>query len=378
MRDAHASIGERAATVTSTPRVVHVVPAEFGGGGVFGGAERYAMELARFMSHRVPTTLVTFGPRTRHYRLDNLDVHVLRNWVNVRRFVLDPVNPGLLRYLWNADIIHYHQTYTLMSSYALMYARAAGTPIFTTNLGGGGMGLHQLTNIDEAFAGHLHISEFSRRAHGHAASPKADVIYGGVDVDRFSPDTAVARTNNVLYVGRLLPHKGINYLVDAVDADTPLLLAGRRWRHAARFSALLDERARGKRVEFREDLDDAAIVKAYRQALCIVLPSVFESVFGDKHTLPELLGQTLLEGMACGTPAITTSVASLPEVVEDGVTGFVVPPNDAAALSEKIHWLREHPAAAETMGQAARERVLKLFTWDTVVQRCLDIYRHAA
>ncbi len=364
--------------VTAQPRVVHVVPAEFGGGGVFGGAERYAMELARFMSRRVPTSLVTFGPHARHYRLDDLEVHVLRNWVNVRRFVLDPVNPGLLRYLWNAGVIHYHQTFTLMSSYALMYARAARTPIFTTNLGGGGMGLHQLTSIDDRFAGHLHISEFSRRAHGHANLSTAHVIYGGVDVDRFSPDASVVRTNEVLYVGRLLPHKGINYLVDAVDADTPLLLAGRRWRHAARFSALLEEHAQGKSVAFREDLDDAAVVDAYRRALCVVLPSVFESVFGEKHALPELLGQTLLEGMACGTPAITTAVASLPEVVEDGVTGFVVPPNDAAALRDRIHWLREHPAEAAAMGRAARARVLKHFTWDTVVQRCLDYYGRAA
>ena len=119
-------------------------------------------------------------------------------------------------------------------------------------------------------------------------------------------------------------------------------------------------------------------MNAYRQALCVVLPSVFESVFGEKHSLPELLGQTLLEGMACGTPAVTTTVASLPEVVEDGVTGFVVPPNDPIALRDRIRWLREHPAERDAMGRAARERVLRLFTWDAVVQRCLDIYGLAA
>ena len=52
--------------------------------------------------------------------------------------------------------------------------------------------------------------------------------------------------------------------------------------------------------------------------------------------MPELLGQTLIEGMACGTPAICTDVASMPEVVEDGVTGFVVPPNDPAYLGAKL------------------------------------------
>ena len=90
--------------------------------------------------------------------------------------------------------------------------------------------------------------------------------------------------------------------------------------------------------------------------------------------MAELLGQTLLEGMACGAPAIATDVCSLPEVVEDGVTGFIVPPNDPTALGEKIRWLRLHPAEARRMGEAARQRVLESFTWDRVVQNCFEAY----
>jgi glycosyltransferase involved in cell wall biosynthesis len=78
--------------------------------------------------------------------------------------------------------------------------------------------------------------------------------------------------------------------------------------------------------------------------------------------------------MACGTPAICTAVASMPEVVEDGVTGFVVPPNDPAALYARLCWLRDHPAEARAMGRAARVRVLQRFSWDAVVRRCLHIY----
>jgi glycosyltransferase involved in cell wall biosynthesis len=79
--------------------------------------------------------------------------------------------------------------------------------------------------------------------------------------------------------------------------------------------------------------------------------------------------------MACGAPAICTDVASMPEVVEDGVTGFVVPPNDPEALRRKLLWLREHPEQARAMGEAARRRVLERFTWTAVVERCLAIYR---
>ena len=65
------------------------------------------------------------------------------------------------------------------------------------------------------------------------------------------------------------------------------------------------------------------MIEAYRRASCVVLPSVYQTMYGDKTNVPELLGQTLLEGMACGTPAICTDVASMPEVVQDQVTGFV-------------------------------------------------------
>jgi glycosyltransferase involved in cell wall biosynthesis len=68
----------------------------------------------------------------------------------------------------------------------------------------------------------------------------------------------------------------------------------------------------------------------------------------------------------------------MPEVVEDGVTGFVVPPNDPAALRGRIAWLRDRPDEARAMGQAGRRRVLAHFTWPRVVERCLHAYESRA
>ena len=90
---------------------------------------------------------------------------------------------------------------------------------------------------------------------------------------------------------------------------------------------------------------------------------------GDETRVPELLGWTLFEGMACGI-----AVASLPEVVADGETGFVVPPNDLAALRTKLEWIRDHTDDVARMGRAAQERVLHAFTWPAVVRHCLDVY----
>jgi glycosyltransferase involved in cell wall biosynthesis len=362
--------------MSRSPRVVHVVPALFGPSGIIGGGERYALELSRTMAERVPTTLISFGARPRRERFGALEVRVLTNWIHFRRFQLDPFNPLLLAHLARADIIHYHQTHTMMAGLALLFAKVTHKPIFTTHLGSGGFGIHNYVDISRWYTGHLHISRFSLEVFGHRDLATARVILGGVDTTKFAPDSdpATPRDGGVLCVARLLPHKGINDLIDAVDTDTPLTIIGRRWRHAARYYDLLRQRAAGKRVTFREDCDDDDLVRAYRRAWCVVLPSVYTTVFGERYTIPELLGQALLEGMACGAPAICTAVGGMPEVVVDGVTGFVVPPNDPAALGEKIRWLRDHSDEAQRMGQAARRRVLDHFTWDRVVDHCLAAY----
>jgi glycosyltransferase involved in cell wall biosynthesis len=293
--------------------------------------------------------------------------------MNFRRFKFDPFNLALPRALRSADIIHYHQTHTMMASLALVYAHLSGKPIFTSHLGGSGYGLHRIANLDRYYDEHLHISEFSKRTFAQQGRAHASVILGGVDTEKFKPNGSPERTE-VLYVGRLLPHKGINYLVEAVDETTPLSLVGRPWRHAQSFYELLQTLAVGKAVTFHTDYTDDETISAYQRAMCVVLPSVHETVTGEHYAIPELLGQTLLEGMACGAPAICTRVCSLPEVVEDGVSGFIVPPNDSRALGERIRWLTEHPADARRMGEAARRRVLEHFSWSSVVRRCFDAY----
>ena len=360
------------------PRVLHISAAAFGDDGVFfGGAERYVGELARAMARKVPTTLLTFGSSPRRGIDGALATRTMRNWINFRRFRFDPMNPFLFSSIASADFVHVHQTYTMIASYVAILGKVMRKPIFTTDLGGGGYGLHRVTDTRDWFAQHLHISQFARRLAGHDSLPNARVIYGGVDPERFHPDASVPRTNDVVIVSRLLPHKGINYLIDAIEGPMRLRVIGRPYRHAADYRKLLTERAAGKNVIFDEHCDDAELLRAYQGALCVVSASVYQSVFGASHPNTELLGLSLLEGMACGRPAIATNVASLPELIEDGVTGFIVPPNDPSALREKIQWLMTHSVEADRMGEAARQRVLRLFTWDAAAEKCLEAYREA-
>jgi glycosyltransferase involved in cell wall biosynthesis len=357
------------------PRVLHLVPALFGdNGGLFGGAERYAFELSRHMARVSPTALVSFGDAPRRFvTAEGLSVRVLgRPWY-VRGQRGNPLHPGLLRAVAGAEVVHCHQTHVLASSLTALLGRLARRRVFTTELGGGGWDLSAYLPTDRWFRGHLHISEYSRKVFGHDGKPWARVILGGVDAERFRPDPSVPRRPTVLFVGRLLPHKGVDDLIRALPPGLELELIGRPY--APGYLADLRRLAEGKPVRFRHGCSDMELVDAYRRSLCVVLPSVYRGMYGDETRVPELLGQTLLEGMACAAPAVCTAVASMPEVVEDGVTGFVVPPNDPAALGERLAWLRDHPAEAVQMGAAGRRRMLERFTWPAVVSRCLEAYR---
>ena len=360
-------------SLSRTPRVLHVVPALFGErGGVYGGAERYALELARHMAEEVPTTLVSFGEEERRETLGRLKVRVIGKPWHVRGEHFNPFALRLLTEILRADVVHCYQQHILASSLSALAARLTGRRVFVSDLGGGGWDLSAYVSTDRWYHGHLHISEYSREVSGHAGETRAHVILGGVDTEKFSPGPADARGDTVLFVGRVMPHKGVDELVRALPEGMTLEIVGRAYDEE--YARELCRLAEGKRVFIRHDCDDVALVEAYRRASCVVLPSVYRTMYGHETRVPELLGQTLLEGMACGLPAVCTDVASMPEVVEDGVTGFVVPPNDPAALSERLSWLRENKERASEMGRAARRRVLEKFTWASVVRRCLEIY----
>jgi glycosyltransferase involved in cell wall biosynthesis len=354
------------------PRVVHVVPALFGQDGIFGGAERYALELARYMAEQTPTRLVTFSDKPAHKSVGQLDVRVLAPAWRIRGQPSNSFHSGLIRHLAWSNVVHCHQRAIVASSFSAAFCRATGRRVFVSDLGGGGWDISAYVSTDKWFHAHLHISEYSRSLAGRSGWDRTDVILGGVDTDRFSPDPAVPKEPLVVFVGRLMPHKGVNDLIEALPDGLTLELIGRPYHD--RFLADLKRLAVGKSILFRPDCDDDDLVRAYRRAICVVLPSVYRTMYGDESLVPELLGQTLLEGMACGTPTLCTDVASLPEVVVHEQTGFVIPPNDPVALRVRLEWLRDHPDDVRRLGQAGRDRVLQTFTWPTVVRHCLDVY----
>ncbi len=363
------SPSNREARRQSDLRVTHVVPQLFDVvDGLLGGAERFAFELARHMAHRVRTRLVCFGPRPLVRSVESLQIEVFQPLLSVAGQKSNPLALRPLRILWQSDVLHVHQSHILMSNLLAGLGKLVRVPVFTTDLGGGGWNIDGLVNSQKWYTGHLHISNYSRSVYGHEHSPQARVIWAGVDAARFTPGSG---GGGVLFVGRLLPHKGVDVLIEALPTGIPLTVVGPSVD--SEYTSFLKRIGSGKAVRFLGPLTEDELVKAYGRADIIALTSVYRDCYGHSTTVPELLGQTLLEGMACALPAIATRVASLPEVVDDGVTGFVVEPN-VPSLRAAISALVGQKGLARKMGAAGRQRVLERFSWRETVERCLNAY----
>jgi len=347
-----------------------------------GGGERFVEELTRAMARRAEVKLVSFGRRpVRERPVPGLERVVLRSW---SRNPASPIAPALLRELAGADVVHCHQYFALPTFVAALWSgRLRGKPVFVTDLGGGGWTPAYHLDQSRWIAAHLPLSHYAARLLP-GTNQRHAVIYGGVDPERFSPraaapvdgeDDATGRPRadhdgSVVFLGRLLPHKGVHLLIEGLPEGVELHVIGSTGHPP--YEERLLAAARGKRVRFHRRVSDAELVHRLQSAMALVHPTPVDASGGAGAN--ELFGLALVEAMACGCPVIASRAASLPEIVEDGETGLLVPPNDPAALGSAIERLGADGALWRRLSRAAHRRVEERFTWDRVVDRCLHAY----
>ncbi len=166
--------------------------------------------------------------KDREESVNNLrDPHLRpERWHHAHDLWANPFSLRALAFLRSADVIHCHQRYIVMSSTAAALARLTGKRVFVSDLGGGGWDISRYISTANWYHGHLHISQYSRRISKQEGDPRAHVIMGGVDTGKFSPDPGLAQTGAVLFVGRILPHKGVNDLINALPPAMKLKVLG--------------------------------------------------------------------------------------------------------------------------------------------------------
>lgn len=359
-------------------KVVHITPTYFDSSSIIGGGERYPTELASWMAKVVDTTLVSFSSERRSYSQKELklEIYPVKHLIHGNK-----VNPLSFQYqaaIWRADVVHIHNINTLISDLGCLSAFWLGKQVFVTDHGGGGsLVLNRKLPIFRCYRNAIAQSRFSLNFIPVELQKKAVLIKGGVDTTQFRPDNSIKKEKKILYVGRILPHKGINYLIEAFRSlnrrDYKLTIVGRVYD--SKFYQYLQQLVDELPVEFIHDADDQRLLQEYRTALVTVLPSVHTSCYGEYTSVPELMGFTLLESQACETPVICTDAGAMHEFVHNGYTGFVVKQNSGEAIAVALRKIVSLSPSKYLEYQTNCGEWIKPFNWLNVVQKHLDIYK---
>ena len=235
-----------------------------------------------------------------------------------------------------------------------------------------------------------------------AAYPTVDparirVVYNGIDTDQYQPDPDTDVLDrlgidpgrpSVVYVGRITRQKGLPYLLRAAASLPPsaqlVLLAGAP--DTAEIGAEVEAMATDLRtnregvVWVQAMLPKREVIQILTHSTVFVCPSIYEP-----------MGIVNLEAMACETAVVATATGGIPEVVADGETGLLVPIEQAtdgtgtpldpdrfvADLAAALTVLLSDPKRAGEMGRAGRRRAIEHFSWASIAERTMEVYRSA-
>jgi len=214
---------------------------------------------------------------------------------------------------------------------------------------------------------------------GHHGIGDEKVDYGPLGIE--APDRGLLKDGsngdiiNILYVGRLEKRKGIHTLFKAIpeiveeipDArftivgkDTDMAPGGGSFR---KYLLKNIDKKYQKFISFTDFVSSEKLQEYYRNCDIFVAPSIYES-----------FGQIYIEAMAWGKPVIGCDAGGIPEVIEDGQTGFAITPENASELAERIISLKDHELRAR-MGMQGRKSVEEVFSISNMVDKTCKVYR---
>jgi alpha-maltose-1-phosphate synthase len=206
------------------------------------------------------------------------------------------------------------------------------------------------------------------------------VIHNGIDAQEYAPDPGTdvlerhgvdPQRPSVVFVGRITRQKGVPVLLHAaadLDPGVQLVLCAGQPdtpELGEEVTRLVEELQRTRQgvIWIQGMLERREVIQLLSHATVFVCPSVYEP-----------LGIVNLEAMACGSAVVASKVGGIPEVVVDGETGLLVPPDDPASLAVALNELARDPERAAAMGRAGRERAVAEFDWSTIAARTAELY----
>lgn len=178
----------------------------------------------------------------------------------------------------------------------------------------------------------------------------------------------IPEENAVLFFGRIEKYKGIEYLIQSMDgilkdfSDTKLIIAGE-----GNLSRYITMPLTNKHYEIHNRfIPDEEVPSFFQRSKVVVLPYIEGTQSG-----------IIPIAYAFKKPVVVTNVGSIPEVVDDGKTGFIVPPQDVNALADAITRLLKENKLRREMGENAYKKMKEELSWDTIAEETIEVYKEA-
>lgn len=381
---------------------------------IYGGAGVHVAELSRVLAQHVDLKVRAFGAeRPADYHGADVSSYPVPEDLGAANAAVQTLGVDLriLPDLAGADLVHSHTWYANMAGHLGSLLHGIPHVLSAHSLeplrpwkaeqlkGGYALSSWVEKTAYEAAAAIIAVSDGMRndilRCYPEVDPAKVKVVHNGIDVSMWQRDEDDALVRglgidperpSVVFVGRNTRQKGVPYLLRAAEKLPPevqlvLCLGAADTPELAAETAELIARLRAERdgvVLIERMLPRNELIQVLSHATAFACPSIYEP-----------LGIVNLEAMACGAAVVASATGGIPEVVDHGTTGLLVPieqvtdgtgtPLDpekfvsdfAAALAEVV----ADPARARTMGQAGRRRAEEHFSWDSIAQTTLDVYR---
>jgi alpha-maltose-1-phosphate synthase len=381
---------------------------------IYGGAGVHVAELSRVLAQRVDLQVRAFGaPREPGYHGATVTSYSVPEDLGSANAAIQTLGVDLriVPDVAGADLVHSHTWYANMAGHiaallhGIPHVLSAHSleplrPWKAEQLGGGyAVSSWVEKTAYESAAAIIAVSEGMRqdilRSYPDVDPAKVKVVHNGIDVSLWNRDEGedVVRAlgidpslPSVVFVGRNTRQKGVPYLLRAAaklpaNVQLVLCLGAADTPELAAETARLIEELQSKRtgvIVVERMLPRNELIQVLSHATAFACPSIYEP-----------LGIVNLEAMACGAAVVASATGGIPEVVEHGVTGLLVEleqvtdgtgtPLDpekfvtefAAALTEVV----SDPARARAMGEAGRRRAEEHFSWESITETTLEVYR---
>lgn len=352
---------------------------------IIGGFGIHVHELSKWQVKYGNSVTVFTNNQKRLPELENIEGYLVKRFpVRVTLFG-NSISPDLIPAIGKArkkfDIIHAHSHLFFPTNVCIASRFIGSSPLIVTSHGLTSASAPEWLNtlyantatkisfkIADCILCYTEIEKDKIRKLG-IPGEKIRVIHNGVDTSLFSPRKKEGdkKYHQLLWVGRFVPGKGVNILIDAFSQvirdfpNTRLTLVGDGpSRNSIDFQ--IEHLGLKKNVEIFDHWDNAKLPELYNKSDIFILPSLMEGV-----------PRALLEAMACGIPVIITELPHLQDIVNGA--GLIVPQSDTEKISGTIAQLLNNREMASRFGDAGRAKIVQQFSWQDTVEKISNVYQ---